>query len=191
VTLSPNTAPQYKIFSTLAIPPVHAIATDGLLTFRGILPWDYFIEVASPIEDAYVKSVRLGDLDILADGLHVDATPSGELQVVIGRRAGKLDGRVIDSIGKPAAAFRVVLVPDEARRRRRDLYQSVLTADDGHFHFQNIPPGNYKVFAWVVGEDGAWFDKDFLHLYDDKGTAIHVDEGGRDTLEIRAIPLWY
>lgn len=74
------------------------------------------------LDDVYVKSIRFGDADILGNGLSVEGPLRGELEIVMATGAGAMDVRVVDSAQKPAAGLRVVLIPGEGLRGRRDRY---------------------------------------------------------------------
>ena len=47
---------------------------------------------------------------------------------------------------------------------------------------------HYKVFAWGDAENGAWFDPEFLRLYEDRGQAVRFSEGSRENLQVIVIP---
>jgi hypothetical protein len=176
---------------TLEVPPIRSTLNDGTLEFRGINPWNYEVEVRHPFEGAYVKSIRLGEVDVLADGLHVGAPPRGELEIELASPAGHIEGVALDANRKAVSALRVVLMPDAPRRGRHDLQRSTSTDAAGHFQFGQLPPGDYKVFAWEFTEEGSWLDADFMRLYESKGVPVHIEQGSREKLEIRPIPPWY
>jgi len=175
----------------LAIPPIRASSHNGTLAFQKVLRWDYAVEVSPPFEELYVKSISVGGTDTFAEGIHGDNLLPGELTIVMGSPAGKIDGRVLDGSQKPVEALRVLLIPDEKRRERKDLYRNMLTDDEGRFQFRSLPPGEYKVFAWEFTEEGSWLDPDFLRLYENQGVPVHIQEGSRETLEVRPLPPWY
>ena len=141
------------------------------------------------LERAYVKSIRLEGRDILNRGLHVESTTNASLQVVISMNGGRLDGRVVDANRRPVANVKAVLVPDSPRHRG-DLYRYVSTDDSGGFEFNGLAPGDYKLFAWERAEEGAWQDPHFMRLFEDLGSAVHVEESSRVTLEARLILAW-
>jgi hypothetical protein len=175
---------------TLEVPPIRSTLNGGVLEFRGIRPWNYAVEVLQPFENTYVKSIHMGKVDVLAEGLHVEGPLQGELDIELASPAGQIEGLVLDAARKAVSALRVVLMPD-AQRRGQDLLQSTLTDDAGHFQFGQLPPGDYRVFAWEFTEDGSWLDADFMRLYEDKGVPVHIEQGSREKLEIRPIPPWF
>jgi hypothetical protein len=175
---------------TLEVPPIRSTLNGGVLEFRGIRPWNYAVEVLQPFENTYVKSIHMGKVDVLAEGLHVEGPLQGELDIELASPAGQIKGLVLDAARKAVSSLRVVLMPD-AQRRGQDLPQSTLTDDAGHFQFGQLPPGDYRVFAWEFTEDGSWLDADFMRLYEDKGVPVHIEQGSREKLEIRPIPPWF
>jgi hypothetical protein len=128
------------------------------------------------LQNAYVKTVRLGAVDVLNNGLSADAQPAAALEIVIGAKPGRVDG----DVGRVPNAT-VALVP-AARMRRPDLYKTVLTDADGRFDFQGVTPGEYLLVAWNDVEPGAWMNADFLKPYEDRGRLVRVEEGSRQTV---------
>src|SRR6202030_2834833 len=74
------------------------------------------------LQNAYVKSIRLGNTDVLNGPIHLDRQPSAALEVVIATNPGALNGQVVKSAVGPAADVPVVLIPDN--RRRNELYMT-------------------------------------------------------------------
>jgi hypothetical protein len=176
---------------TLEVPAIRSTLNRGVLEFRGIRPWNYEVEVHQPFENTYVKSIHLGKVDLLAEGLHVAGPIQGELEIELASPAGQIEGLVLDAGRKAVSALRVVLMPDAPGRDRQDLQQSTLTDEAGRFQFGQLAPGDYRVFAWEFTEDGAWLDADFIRLYQDKGVPVHIEQGSREKLEIGSIPPWF
>jgi len=87
----------------------------------------------------------------------------------------------------PATGCIVALIPEPRYRSQTALFKSSTTDQFGHFTLRGIPPGEYKLFAWDDIEPGAYQNPDFLRPYEQKGKSVHVDEGGRVTIELRLI----
>ena len=75
-----------------------------------------------------------------------------------------------------------------ALARRAELFRSATSDASGQIHLDNVVPGNYKLFAWEVVENGQWQDPDFLRLYEERGKPVHISEGGRELADLRVIP---
>jgi len=138
------------------------------------------------LQSAYVKSIRSGEIDVLKDGLRIDHAID-DLKIVIGSNPGALEGHVLNDQRQPLASAVVALVPDNSLRYRIN-HKWVSSDASGGFQFRNIPPGDYLLFAWETIESGGWQDAGVLRDYEAQGKPIHVDEGGKMTVDIGAIP---
>jgi Carboxypeptidase regulatory-like domain len=178
-----------------------APASDGSFILQKVLPGTYAIGLpalqyqrgAQPprlqpaLQNAYVKSIKLGSEDGLSGKLHLDAEPREPLEIVIGMNAASLEGRVITPVpGQDLSALSVALIPET--RNRPETFKSTTTDKDGHFIFERIPPGNYKVFAWESVENNAWRVPEFLARDEQLGVPVQFVEGARKMLDVPIIP---
>jgi hypothetical protein len=139
---------------------------------------DYRVNLAQLPPDTFVKSIRLGNVDVLSAGFHLEGPPSGILEIVLSTDYGVIDGNV-------SRESTFVLVPNV--RNRTDLYRAAATDSSGHFHVDQIPPGDYKMFAWSDVEEDAWFDPDFIRNFENEGRPIRVAEGNAEQVQLKAI----
>jgi hypothetical protein len=123
-----------------------------------------------------VKSIRLGDVDVLNGGLRLLGAPAGQLEIVIGTAPGALEGSVFNDSQTAGPGVSVVLLPDV--RRRTDLYKTTTTDPSGRFRIDRVPPGDYRAFAWQEISEGAWLDPDFMQGQEARGTPVRVVEAG-------------
>jgi hypothetical protein len=164
---------------------VLANGTFTLLTWPG----DSRVSVSGIPANTYVKSVRMGPFDVMSDGLHLAAAPENPIEVILGTDGGSVSGTVIKSQGQPEMFPNVVvaLVPElPALRRRAEFYQSANTDAKGGFQFQNIPPGDYKLFVWEFAPDQAWQNAEFIRAYESSGKAIRVNESSKQSVTLTA-----
>jgi hypothetical protein len=185
----------------LADAPVSAPSASGEFTLKNMARGSYVVTVppvsklfapptaaaASAWQNAYVKSIRMGNIDVLENGLRLDNPPEGHLEIVIGTKGGALRGTVRDSNRTAMPNVTVGLIPDEASRQRFDLFRSVITDAAGGYRFEGLPPGNYKLFAWEDVEPHAWHDATFMQVYEDLGRAVAVAEGSSQTVDLAGI----
>jgi hypothetical protein len=144
------------------------------------------LPVPASLQRVYVKSVRLGDVDVLNNGLHLEGPVAGTLEIVIGTTPGAFEGSVL-SDGQPAASgVTVVLVPDV--RRRTDLYKTGTTDSSGRFHLDGVAPGKYRAFAWQEITDGAWHDPEFMQAHEARGATVAIGEGATTETRLTVIP---
>ena len=125
---------------------------------------------------------------MLADGLQVTGPVEGILEIVVGTRPGLVEGTVVDERGDRTERAFVALTPETPGKNRTDIYRNTLPAEDGRFRFENIPPGDYRIFAWADVEQGAWQAPEFLEGYLALGERVHVEESGQVGVEVRVIP---
>lgn len=165
------------------------VKADGAFTLQNIPPDNYSIVVYGIPEGLYLKSIRLGEEDVLGPGLNLSGgAVAGKLDVVLSGAGGQLDGLVSDGRQKASKAATVVLVPEPARRSQTYLYKVITTDQNGRFTMRGIAPGEYKVFAWEDVESGAYQDPDFLRPLDNLGQSISIRENGSETAQVKLIP---
>ena len=134
--------------------------------------------VPASLQHAYVKSVRLGDVDVLNNGLRLQGPVAASLEIVIGTTTGAFGGTVLTGRLPAGPGITVALLPDV--RRRTDLYKTTTTDPAGRFHMDHVPPGSYRAFAWQDVSDGAWHDPDFMQAHEARGATAVIDEGAHD-----------
>jgi hypothetical protein len=137
------------------------------------------LNIPDQLQGVYVKSAKLGGVDVLNTGFRFAGEPDKVLEVVLAKNAGSLAGRVEDESKQPVAGVFVTLIPDipTARLYRTDMYKTTSTDTEGRFEIKSLPPGDYKVFALEGFEKDAWLDPDFFKPYENRGLAIKVGEG--------------
>lgn len=143
------------------------------------------IALPKSLQNAYVKSIRLGNVDVLNNGLHLERPTTTPLEIVLGTKPGTIEGTVRNSGRQAAVDMMIVLVPDI--RRRFDLYKTATTDTSGRFHFDRVPPGDYKLFAWPEVEGDSWFDPQFMRNYENLGMALRVSEDSTENVQVIAI----
>jgi hypothetical protein len=165
------------------------VKADGTFLLSNVPEGEYRINLWRMPEDCYLKSARLGGEDVLETGLKIGAGQAGgALELVISTAAGRIEGSVVNENLQPVPGARVVLVPEVARRSQTRLYAETTTDQYGQFILRGLTPGDYKLFAWEEVESGAYHDPEFLKPYEEQSEAVHVGEGGRETIQLRLIP---
>jgi hypothetical protein len=161
-------------------PDTYSPFADGRFTLD-LLTGDYRLDLTKP-EGIYVKSMTLGGIDILNRGLRVTGSADMALEILVASDTGSIAGR------SEKRDVTVVLIPDAGRRSQRALFKSMKAGAAGEFHFDKVPPGDYKLFAWAEENGGPWLDLEYLRKNEERGTPVHVDPEKKTTLD-RAIPV--
>jgi protocatechuate 3,4-dioxygenase beta subunit len=161
-------------------------APDGNFTFSRVTPGEYKLSVNLANPNMYVKEARLDQTDVL-QGISIGDRVDGVLDVVLGQNGGQLDGTVIGADLKSVSGVKAVLVP-ERLRNRLDLYKTAITNQDGRFTIRGLTPGDYRLLAWEDIEPFAYFDADVLRQYEALGKPVRIQDGSKETAEVRIIP---
>ena len=164
-----------------------SIDFDG--TFNASLyPDRYNVYLNLAQENLVIKSMRSEGVDVFQDGLTVSADGKASLEIVLAPEGAQVDGIVSDPDGKPVAGATVVLIAEPKLRSRSDSYHEGTTDQYGRYHFENIRPGDYKLFAWDDVEPNAWFDPEFLQTYEPKGERIVLQPQAHQVSNLHVIP---
>ncbi len=161
------------------------VNADGTFMFHEVPEGSYRIRFVPVPDGFYLKSLGA---DALETGIIVGRSHSPDaVELVLSLGAGRVEGSVeSDDQSFPGAS--VVLVPDGKDRGQPSDYQRAVTDQLGRFAMRNVVPGDYTIFAWEQIDRGAYFDPEFLARYEDRGKAVHVEEGGQVSVKLDLIP---
>jgi hypothetical protein len=143
--------------------------------------------VPAQLQTAYVKSIRLGDRDLLNETLRIERPIPDPIEIVIGTNPGSIEGRVMTNGRQPAGTVWVALLPENKLKFKID-HKFTSTDLEGRFQLENVPPGDYQIYAWEDIEKLAWQEPRLMRAFESRGTALHIDEGRKATIELTAIP---
>jgi hypothetical protein len=164
------------------------VKVDGTFVLENVFEGTYHVNVVGFPEEFYLQSARLGGADVLGPGLTISHNdPQGNLEVVLSKDGGRVDGVVLKNQG-PAGGALVVLIPDPPNRGRDDLYDSKTTDPLGRFSLLGLPPGDFKLFAWEQREGLSFTDPDFLKDYEDRGLRVHIEDKKQQSIQLQVIP---
>jgi protocatechuate 3,4-dioxygenase beta subunit len=163
------------------------IQSDGTFAIPNVAPQTYRVMVERRPSRLYLKSMRLSDQDVSAEG-RIDVTPGGGLlALVFGNDPGTVEGTV-QSAGPGPAPVIVTLAPDGRLAGRYDLVQTVDTKEPGgSFRLENVAPGDYKVFAWELADEFMAESPEFRNLFESKAAAITVHAGEHQMARLTTI----
>lgn len=163
-----------------------SVKPDGTFIFREVPEGSYRINFFPVPAGFYLRSSDASDtfeVGITVSRGHSPLT----LELVLNPGAGRVDGTVeSDEQSVPSAV--VALVPDGKQRAQPNYYRQAFSDHLGRFVLRNIVPGNYTLFAWEQVDRDGFFDPEFLAQYEDRGKAVHVEEGDHITVKLDEIP---
>lgn len=163
------------------------IKEDGTFELPNLAPGRYSVRIYRLPEGSYLKAARWGDQDVLSAGLTIQPGSGGVLELLVSPAGAQVDGIVLDAEKKPHPGAAVVLVPDEKRRHREDLFFQQSSDQNGRYSFRGVPPGEYKVFAWDKIESGIYRDPAFLERFEDEGVKVSVKARSTAAAEVKLL----
>jgi protocatechuate 3,4-dioxygenase beta subunit len=129
------------------------VKKDGTFQLLDVPDGTFSFSMNGLEEGWYVKSVRLGTTDLLANGLEVEkGEGGGTIQAVVSNGGSELGGLVTQD-DKPMIGARVRITPDPETRYNRLRTRTANTDQSGRFSFVGIAPGQYHVIAKASGPD--------------------------------------
>lgn len=138
--------------------------------------------------DFYVKSIRLGERDVLETGFDFTPGTKDVLTVVLNPNGGQIEGSVQNAKDDPAAGAKVTLIPDAGHRSYSRYYKTADADEHGHFSIKGVAPGEYKIYAWEDIEAGAYQDPDFVKPHESDGQSVSIKERAHENVQLKAIP---
>ncbi len=131
---------------------------DGKLLLHQMFTGHYDVLVGGLPENHYVKSIRAGEMEVLADGARV--LPGMQLDVLVSPNGGKLNGTVVNGRGEVVTSASVILMAPNAPLIRRLKTASV--DQQGQFQLSGIAPGDYFLAAVEEADTGEYWEPEFL-----------------------------
>jgi hypothetical protein len=168
-------------------PPLRAnVNKDGSFKITGVPPGIWDINAGPVPPGGYIKSMRLGDQDVLTEEMMIRPSTAEPLKIVIGTRAATIEGDVLQR-DQPARAM-VLLSPDGKFRHVTSFNRFTATDDKGHFEIKNATPGEYRLYAFDEFDQRAVQDPDFLKPFEKYGLPVTLREGPNDSQKLSLIP---
>jgi Carboxypeptidase regulatory-like domain len=169
----------------------------GNFEWKNAIPGNYVVQMyGGDGQGFFLKSVALGGRDI-ATGF--TASGPATIDLLVSYKGGTVEGMVVEkekdvdtdhvNNDHPVANAAVVAVPEEKYRKLPDRFVTGSTDQHGSFTIRGLPPGSYRLYAWQDMEEGFWRDPDFLKSQEANGTALKVEEGSRQQVELKLSPV--
>ncbi|HEX4999853.1 MAG TPA: carboxypeptidase-like regulatory domain-containing protein [Terriglobia bacterium] len=165
-----------------------ALDSRGGFILANVPAGEYRLSLSGAPAGAFLKSARLGGVDVLHQRLPVGGRLGGALDIAIGMSSSAFVPITLDAERRPVPGSVVVLVPDD--RTRFDLYRSAITDTAGNARFEHVVPGEYRAFCWEEIEENAWLDPDILAFYERSGTPVTLHESGVVIATVSVNRLW-
>jgi hypothetical protein len=167
------------------------VAANGEFVWSDVPPGTYYVQMignsGGSNEDWFVKAVIAGGRDLSDSGITVNGGML-VMELVASANGAVVDGVVLDSKGEAVANALVVAVPEVRMRGRVDRYRQTVSDQAGHFTLRGVRAGNYTLFAWESVDGQAYYNPEFLNIYEPQGSALRLAEGERKAVQLTVIP---
>ena len=171
-------------FSALAL-----VNADGSFEWNNVPAGHYSVQIAdsSAMPDWFLKSVAAGGREAVDSGFSVSSGVTA-LNLVASANGAIAEGIATNQKDEPLADVVVVAVPAERFRSHPERYRKCVTDQSGRFTLRGLPPGDYTVLAWESVDGEAYYNPEFLKSYEGQGRLVHLEEGRRASVTLKAIP---
>lgn len=163
------------------------VSDAGAATATQLAPESYRITVSGLPANFYVRSMRLTDREIAADGVNL-GSGGGALQILLSPKAGQVSGVVMNSAGLASTTATVVVAPaDPVQRNDPSRIKSIGVDTSGGYSIGGLPPGDYLAFAFEDLESGASQDPEYLKAFETKASKLTIQASGSESLKLTEI----
>jgi hypothetical protein len=169
------------------VAPQGEVKADGSFVIPGVVPGIWDIDVQPIPQGGYLKSMFLGQQDVLTDDMVIASDTTDRLNIVVSTRGGILEGDVKTESGEAAGPANVLAAPDGKYSHVLSFYGVANADEKGHFRLKGLTPGLYKLYAFEALEYCAWCNPDFLKPFASQGEPVQITEGVNPSKEVRLI----
>ncbi len=163
-----------------------AVKADGSFSIPNVMPERYSIRIEPP-NNTYIVAIKAGSQELPAHELDLRHGGQLTLAITVGNDFAEAEGKVTDADGNPDPLTNVTFVPDQKLADWVTLFRNQITDSQGHFHLRNLAPGAYTVFAWKDAPNAAPRDPEFRKPFEKQGTAVKLEAGSHQTLDLKSI----
>jgi hypothetical protein len=144
----------------------------------------YDVMVTGAPVDSYIKSIRIGNQELLGSPVAGSAaSTTTALEVMLGMNGGRVAGRAYSSDGRPAGGATIAVVP-QAGPSWPQWYRFSSADDYGVFQIRGLAPGQYTVFAYYDDPPCEFYDPDELPACRTKGRSVSTGEASESIVDV-------
>lgn len=162
------------------------VNSDGSFEWKDVPAGNYRVELEGNA-DWFLKSAQAGGRDVQEAGLSVNGGGIA-LDVLASANGAAVEGTAASEKGEPMAAAVVVAVPEPRLRHQLDRFHKTVSDQNGHFTLRGLPPGDYSLFAWESVDGEAYYNSDFLKVWESQAIPLHLNESDRKSTVLKTIP---
>lgn len=167
-------------------PPRANVGKDGSFKLSNVAPGVWDISAGPVPPGGYMKSMRLGDRDVLTEDMMISPDTDAKLKIVIGTLGASLEGDLDQPEDRKGRAW-VVVAPDGKYRNVQSFRASMMTDEKGHFAFKGLTPGTYRLYAFAQSSRSLMQDPEALKPFLERGVAVELKEGQNAPAKLKTI----
>ncbi len=151
-------------------PYTAAVGPDGSFSIPSVIDGEYELTV-DHTNGAYVQSITMAGRDVSPQRILIVAGQRvGALDVELGTSTATISGIINGQQVIPDRAG-VVLQPVGS-----DQVTVAVTDEQKRFSLRNLPPGDYRLYAWDDLDDVEYRNPQYLKTFQNKSTSLTVDD---------------
>lgn len=160
--------------------------SDGTFTIEDLEAAMYYPVISQAPTGTYLKSVQLGNQDVLGKELDLSQGSPGSLDIVFAYGAAEIDGTARKG-DDPVVSASIVLIPDVLRDDGSGLYFAT-TDQSGSFVIKEIAPGHYRAYAFEHIDTSVLQDPELVRAIANEGTDLEIKENDHKQIQLSVIP---
>ncbi|MGI8990852.1 MAG: carboxypeptidase-like regulatory domain-containing protein [Bryobacteraceae bacterium] len=191
----PGAASQHPAFVALSSgdnlpwnsqPPRTNVEKDGTFKFSSVAPGVWDINAGPIPPGGYIKSMRLGDRDVLTEEMVIQSGMKDRLNITIGTEGASLEGDVSQGDG-PAPNTPILLLPTGKYGHVLSFFRVTNSDEKSHFEMKGVTPGNYMLYAFEEMDRNSIQDPELLKPYKKVGVPLQLKAGANTSQKLTVI----
>ena len=168
--------------------------SEGGFQIEGVVPGEYTINVNMPNRNMYLKRILFGSEEVTpGDSVLVPAGFSGQLNVLVSPKGGRIEGVASNRDGEAMPNAMVTLLPLDMPEPAPNGFpstplQQAVTGRNGDFSLVGIAPGEYRLVAWEANQSVPFLDPEFMRRFTARGERVSIQVGDGLSRNLEVIP---
>jgi len=168
-------------------PPLRAtVNPDGTYKIPNVPAGVWDIDAGPVPRGGFMKSMRLGDQDVLTEEMRITSSTAAPLNIVIATDGATLEGQVTNAAGDPVQAP-VVLMPAGRFQEVVSFRRYVFSNEKGRYRILGVMPGAYKLYSLEDFDVRSEEDIEGLKPLAKSAVAVELKEGQKTSQDLKLI----
>ena len=163
------------------------VTKDGTFKLEGLMPGRLVVNAQCGAGESYVKSILVGDEDVLGKEVDAGAVAAAGVKVILRTDTASVSGTldVPEEKRDPTKQPRIVLIPADARLRRAGVIEYPQLDQNYQFNGKTVRPGEYLAYAFAEADNSSFDDPEFYRLIESKGVKVKLGPGESQTVDLK------